>query len=85
MTNRQLQKLLQQFPHNMPLKLLLNSDTPISGYEKIVPVDLEDDHILKTSEGAWVDDEAPTDEWDHEDGKIRHKGRRYLLFNPIIT
>lgn len=79
MKNKDLQKLLAQYPDNMPVRLLLNQN-PYSEH-----VDLTEDHILRTSEGAYVDDEADPNTWDCEDGKIRDKGKKYLLFNPIIV
>lgn len=85
MTNKELQEFLAKFPDNMPVRLLPKIDPPRSGYENRDIIDLTEENILQTSEGAWIDDEAPSDTWDHEDGKIRHKGKRYLLFNPIIT
>lgn len=85
MTNKKLREFLAQFPDNMPVRLFPNSETPRSGFDKPKIIELTEENILQTSEGAWVDDEADPETWDCEDGKVRHKGKRYLLFNPIIT
>ena len=85
MTNRELQKLLQEYPDDMKVKLLPNSKIPIRGYDKHDAVPLTEENIIESSEGAWVDDEADPETWDCEDGKIKHSGERYILFNPIIT
>lgn len=85
MNNIQLQEFLNRFPDNMPVKLLTNNDIPVMGIKEPNIIDLTEENILKTSEGAWADDEAPADQWDCEHGKIRQKGKKYLLFNPIIT
>jgi hypothetical protein len=80
MTNGELQKLLAEYPADMPVKLMpkINND-----YKTVV--DLDEDNILHSSETAYVDTEAPEDEWDTEDGKVElGDGQQYLLFNPII-
>ncbi len=78
MTNKQLQDILKKYPDNMPVKLYPNHAT-----KEIIPMDEE--NILLTSTGAWVDDEADPETWDHEDGKIRDGGKKYLLINPLIV
>lgn len=85
MSNKELQELLKQFPDDLQIKFLANSNVPVRDYKTEAIREFTDENILHTSEGAWVDDEAPEDEWDCEDGKIRHKGAWYLLINPIIT
>lgn len=82
MINIQLQELLKKYPDNMPVKLLPKNNV---GSKPSEVIDFTEENILQSSEGAWVDDEAPVDTWDCEDGKIRHKGKKYLLINPIIT
>jgi hypothetical protein len=79
MTNKDFQKLLQQYPDDILIRLLPKQENNVKAI-----VDFTDENILLTSEGAYVDDEADPETWDHEDGKIRHKGERYLLLNPII-
>lgn len=77
MTNSELQTLLHQYPDDLPIKFRDYKTEPI--------IDFTEENILHTSEGAWVNDEADSEEWDTEDGKIEHKGNWYLLINPIIT
>ena len=49
-------------------------------------IDLDEENILHTSETAYVDQHAPEDEHDCEDGKVMlGDGQQYLLFNPIIV
>lgn len=75
MTNKELQNYLSKFPDEMPIKLFTDE----------VTFDLKEENILHTSETAYVNNEAPEDEWDSEDGKIElGNGSQYLLFNPII-
>lgn len=78
MTNKELQHLLAQYPDDMPVRLL-----PSQCLDEIV-IPLTEEHILHTSDKAWVDDDAPVEEWDCEDGKIHYDGQPFLLFNPII-
>lgn len=68
---------LYKYPQNMPVKLLVHHN------EK--EVEFTTDNLLVTSEDAYIDSEARADTWDTDDGKIRHKGKRYLLINPIIN
>lgn len=78
MTNKQLQELLQKYPDNMSVKIITNQNS-----QKVHPFDNE--NIIETSTTAYIDDEAPEEEWDTEDGKIMlGDGVRYLLINPII-
>lgn len=83
MTNKELQELLKKHPNNMPIKLMPHHDR--DGKFNYTVIDFTEENYLVSSEGAWVDDEADPETWDCEDGKIRHKGKRYLLINPIIT
>ena len=85
MTNKQFQELLKDYPDNMPIKLFVNPDNYKHGDGQKGIIEFTDENILVTSENAWIDDEADPETWDCEDGKIRHKGKRYLLLNPIIT
>lgn len=88
MTNKELQELLKQYPDDMPVKLLPNNDLPqlsIDNKSVISIIDLTPDNILQTTDKAWVNEDAPEDEWDTEDGKIVYDGKPYLLFNPIIV
>lgn len=81
MKNSEFQKLLQQHPDDMPIKLMFNHN--LSSENK--PSDLHEENILLTSVTAYVDEDAPEDECDCEDGKIMlGDGERYLLINPII-
>ncbi len=77
MKNKELQQLLKKHPDNMPIKLL-------TGHNKNVAIDFDDENILLTSEGAYIDSDARESTWDTEDGKIRQRGKKYLLINPII-
>ncbi len=80
MTNKELQLLLSKWPDEMPIKLLPDTYRP-----DITQIPFTEDHILHTSETAYLNDEAPDEEWDHEDGKIElGDGIQYLLINPII-
>lgn len=75
MNNKQLQEYLSKFPGEMPIKLRIDRHI----------IDLTNENILHTADTAYVNNEAPKDEWDAEDGKIElGKGKQYLLFNPII-
>jgi hypothetical protein len=77
MTNKELQDFLKQYPDEMPIKLRV---------EEMEVVELTTENILHTSETAYVNDEAPEEEWDCEDGKIElGSGTQYLLLNPLIV
>lgn len=76
MTNKELQTLLQEYPDDMPIKLLPKSD---SDYKKII--DLTDENILHTSETAWY---REAQEEDEQDEHGLGDGQQYILFNPII-
>lgn len=79
MTNKELQLLLAAHPDELLIKLMPNTHNP-----KVV-IDFNDENLLLTAETAFINDEAPEDEWDHEDGKIElGNGQRFLLVNPII-
>ena len=80
----QFQDYLKQFSDNLPIKLLPNPSDYKHGSRQSGIIDLTEENVLHTSEGAWVDDKADPEKWDCEDGKIRHKGKPYLLLNPII-
>lgn len=78
MTNKELQTFLAHHPDDMPIKIMIKHDS-----QKIHPLDEE--NILLSSETAYINEDAPEDEWDHEDGKFElGSGPQYLLFNPII-
>lgn len=77
MTNKEFQLLLKKYPDDIPVRLLPQPDNEI--------IDFTEENIMHSSEGAWLDNSGNPDKWDTEDGKIRHKGRRFLLLNPIIT
>lgn len=82
MKNLELQQLLQTYPDDMDIKLLIDH---IDYSKENKPIDLTIENIMETSETAYVDDNAPEDEWDTEDSKVElGDGKRYLLFNPII-
>lgn len=77
MTNIELQNYMKQFPNDLPIKIRIDGDSVKA---------LDEENILHTSETAYVDPNAPEDEWDCEDGKIMlGDGQQYLLFNPIIV
>jgi hypothetical protein len=79
MTNKEFQELLSEYPSDLPIKLLVKHE-PMAKC-----IDFDDENILLTSETAYVNEDAPEDEWDTEDGKIElGEGQRYLLLNPII-
>jgi hypothetical protein len=82
MKNSELQQLLAQYPSDLPIRFL-------SGHEKMAKepiLDFEDENILLTSETAHLNEEAPQDEWDNEDGKVElGDGQQFLLINPIIV
>lgn len=71
MTNKELQTYLQQHPDEMEVRIRHGKD--------LNPLSIDNIHIY--SDTAVVDDEAPEDEWDTEDGKIDlGDGEKYLLF-----
>lgn len=81
MTNNELQNFLAQYPNDMPIRFLADhnegSNTPI--------LEFTTENIMLTSETAYVDEDAPEDEWDTEDGKVElGDGQQFLLINPII-
>lgn len=79
MTNKELQQLLAQYPDDVTIRTLHT--------KSIVPVgikDLSEENILLTSEEAFIDESADPQTWDCEDGKIVHKGNKYLLLNALI-
>lgn len=81
MKNKELQELLRQYPDDIDVRLLPKAD---GDYKTVVP--FTDENILHTSETAFIDNDAPEDEWDTEDGKVElGNGVQYLLINPIIT
>lgn len=78
MTNKELQDFLADYPDDFPVKLMVDHN------DKTI-VELTEENILHSSVTAYVNDEAPEEEWNHEDGKIElGTGQQYLLFNPII-
>jgi HD superfamily phosphohydrolase YqeK len=77
MTNKEIHDFFKQYPEEMPIKLRV---------EEMEVVELTTENILHTSETAYVNDEAPEEEWDCEDGKIElGSGTQYLLLNPLIV
>jgi len=83
MTNKELQLYLAKYPDDMPLRWRCETTTESGHYEM---EDFDEDKILHTSETAYVDIDAPEDEWDTEVGKIElGSGQQYLLFNPLIV
>lgn len=78
MKNKELQQLLSQHPDDVPVRLMLDHRS-----QKII--EFTDENVLLTSETAFVNTEAPEEEWNHEDGRIDlGEGQRFLLINPII-
>jgi len=70
---KDLKKILEQYPNNMDIKLLVKS---YDGKNKIIP--FTDENMMETSKTAFINDEKG---YKFEFGK----GKHYLLFNPIIT
>lgn len=79
MTVQQLIEYLSTVPPEREIKIWIDH----SDRNTIVP--LNEEHFHHTSEGAYIDDSADPDTWDAEDGKIRNKGKRYIMLNPIIN
>lgn len=78
MNIKELKQLLNEYPDDMPVKLLKN----LGIYDDVV--DFTEENILVTSDTAFVNKDAPEEEWDAEDGKIElGDGTKYLLINPI--
>jgi len=78
MTNKELRRILLGYPDDLPVRLLTDHRSP-----KII--DFTNESVLLTSETAFVNPDAPEDEWDHEDGRIDlGNGQQFLLINPII-
>lgn len=76
MNNKKLQDYLAQFPDEMPVKLRVKDNSFIN---------LSEEHILHTSDTAYVNNLALERDWDTEDGKVElGNGKQYLLFNPVI-
>jgi len=88
MTNRQLQELLRQYPDDMLVKLLIGHNyapPQAEPFKPQDPIDFSSEKIILTSETAYVNENAPEEEWDTEGGKIElGDGQQYLLINPII-
>lgn len=88
MTNKELQTLLAGFPDDMTVKLMhtheiIRVDQQRHKYHD--PIEFTAENVLHTSETAYADPDAPEEEWDSEDGKVRlGDGQQYLLINPII-
>jgi hypothetical protein len=79
MTNKELQTLLSKYPDAIPVRLL-----PKNNPDDTV-IDFTEENILKTTDRAWVNQNAPEDDWDTEDGKIVYDGNPFILINPIIV
>lgn len=77
MKNSELQNLLASYPGDMDVKYSL---------ENREIVDYSGESILISSETAYIDDEAPEEDWDTEDGQIKlGDGKQFLLLNAIIV
>lgn len=80
MKNLELQKYLQTYPDDMPIKLLTDHEHSTKAK------DFDYENVYRTADTAYVNDDAPYDEWDCEDGKVElGDGEQYLLINPIIV
>lgn len=79
MTVKELMHTLRSMGEDEEVKIWIDH----SNKESIVA--LQDEHLYYTSDGAYIDSCAPEDEWDAEEGKITHKGTRFLLINPSIV
>ena len=80
MTNKELQNELAKYPDDMPVKLDIKNEAKESGI-----IDFTEENIMLNSESSYIDENAPEDEWDCEDGKFElGDGKRYLLINPVI-
>lgn len=78
MKNKELQQLLSAYPDNMTVKLM-------TGNSRDSIKDFDNENIIEWSDTHYVDDEAPEEEWDHEDGKVElGSGETFLLINPVI-
>lgn len=76
MTVKEIKLMLSEHPDDMEVVLRVGGNT-------VMP--FNPDHFHLTSKTAYVDRDAPEDEWNTEDGKIElGDGARYLLINPII-
>jgi hypothetical protein len=79
MKNKELQELLKGYAPDMEVKIFIDHA------DKNSIKDFDEENLLHTSNTAFVDDSAPMEEWDTEDGKINlGAGEKYLLINPII-
>lgn len=77
MTNKELQNYLAQFPDKMPVKICVDQ-LPDA-------IDFTTENIFLTTETAYIDADAPMDDWDHEEGKIElGDGQKLILINPLI-
>jgi len=81
MTNKELQEYLKKFPDDYQVKAL----TPYT-HDTKVPKGITDENIIIRTDTVWINDEAPGDEWDTEDGKVElGDGERFLLLNaPVL-
>jgi len=78
MKNSELQQLLASFPDDMDIMIFNNKTADVRMFIE--------EHLLLTSETAHIDNTAPVDEWDHEDGKVTlGDGKQLLLINPPIV
>jgi len=76
MTNSELQALLSAYPPDMPVMYL-----DYDGNK----VEFTGESLIETTDTAFIDEDAPEDEWDHEDGKIElGSGERHILLNAMI-
>ncbi len=75
MTNKELRDYLQTLPDELNVKIFDGKNAK----------EFTDDQIIISADTAFVDDEAPEDEWDCEDGKIElGDGEKYILLNALI-
>ena len=79
MTRLEFQQFLDQYPPDMQMKIFVNHSNTNSVQK------LDSDHVIITSDTAYIDTDAPEEQWDTEDGKVElGDGEKYLLINPMI-
>ena len=81
MKNSELQKILAQYPGDMPIKIFVDHSRPKEPLE-----DFDEDHFMLSAETAYANSDAPEEEWDTEQGKFElGDGEPFLLINPMLV
>lgn len=82
MTNKELQEYLKQFSDDLPVKWYKEYNHNTRKHEVR---DFYDEDIIISSETAHINEDAPEDEWDCEDGKFElGDGPQFILFNAPV-